>query len=161
MPPVNNEKPLQCVCGSTFSSEKGLSIHMARFCSKVNQASSETFTSASAASEAAQRSSAEEFRDSQDARSFVYADEVRYKVAMDLAQLRYVKLVPAAHVDIIKGYVSNWLISAADAIISDVNAELSGLKLGRLGAEVAESIGEGVRRKLDFFDGLRTEYQES
>eukprot|EP00965_Chrysotila_dentata_P007450 241714-Pleurochrysis_carterae.AAC.1 len=134
---------------------------MARFCSKVDQASSETFTSASAAAEAAQKNAEDEFKESQYARRFVYADEVRYKVAMDLAQLRYVKLVPAAHVDIVKGYISNWLMSATDSIISDVTAELSRLKLGRLGAEVAESIGECVRRKLDVFDGLRTEYQES
>eukprot|EP00965_Chrysotila_dentata_P153405 5070912-Pleurochrysis_carterae.AAC.1 len=79
---------------------------------------------------------------------------------MDLAQLRYVKLVPAAHVDIVKGCISDRLIMAADAIISDLTAELSNVDFGPNGASVVESLSTPVQSKLGLCNGLRTDHQE-
>eukprot|EP00965_Chrysotila_dentata_P031097 1036136-Pleurochrysis_carterae.AAC.1 len=73
---------------------------------------------------------------------------------MDLAQLSYVKLVPGAQVDIFKSLVTNWLLSAAKAIVADVHDEMATSTLKSTGAKVAKSISESVRSKLDLFDGL-------
>eukprot|EP00965_Chrysotila_dentata_P061334 2032230-Pleurochrysis_carterae.AAC.1 len=64
----------------------------------------------------------------------------------------------STHVDIFKGCVSNWLITAADAIVSDVNAQPSAADFGPISATVSESITSSVQSKLDIFNGLRPEY---
>eukprot|EP00965_Chrysotila_dentata_P063552 2105875-Pleurochrysis_carterae.AAC.1 len=79
---------------------------------------------------------------------------------MDLAQLRYVKFLPPAHVDIVKGCVNDWLIMAANAIISDLTAELSTADLGPNSASGVESLSTSVRSKLDLLNGRRTDHQE-
>eukprot|EP00965_Chrysotila_dentata_P017069 566827-Pleurochrysis_carterae.AAC.1 len=60
----------------------------------------------------------------------------------------------------VKGYVGNWLLAAAEANIADVSSELLEADFGPLAAKVAESISSSIRSKLDVFKDLRTEHQE-
>eukprot|EP00965_Chrysotila_dentata_P136699 4521097-Pleurochrysis_carterae.AAC.1 len=72
---------------------------MSRFCAKVDTAAAETFTAEADAAASLKRKAAAQNEESKRARGLLYEDEARHKIAMDLAQLRYVKLVPGAHVD--------------------------------------------------------------
>eukprot|EP00965_Chrysotila_dentata_P060465 2004104-Pleurochrysis_carterae.AAC.1 len=128
---------------------------------KIDDAAQATFTAESDAAESLKRSATAQNEATKRARRVLYADQMRYQVAMDLAQLRYVKLVATAHVDIMKGCVTNWLLIAADAIISDVNAQLSAANIGPMSVTFFETIASSVRSKLDIFNGLRTVYLES
>mmetsp|Transcript_56390 Transcript_56390/g.122780 ORF Transcript_56390/g.122780 Transcript_56390/m.122780 type:complete len:304 (+) Transcript_56390:223-1134(+) len=161
MSSMGSGQPFQCVCGSAFKSAHGLAIHMARFCGMVDTAAADSFTVETDAADSAKRAADAENENGKRARSFVYADKMRHQVAINLAQLRYVKLVPGAHIDILKGCVSNWLLNAADALISDIADELRASDLGPRSASVIESLSTSVRSKLDLFDGLCTEHMES
>eukprot|EP00965_Chrysotila_dentata_P105152 3472706-Pleurochrysis_carterae.AAC.1 len=92
----------QCMCGKSFRSAQGLSVHVSKFCQAVVSASSETFTHAAAEAAALHEAATSERKASKRARDLMYSDRMRHTVAMDLAQLRFLKLVPAAHVDMMK-----------------------------------------------------------
>eukprot|EP00965_Chrysotila_dentata_P036125 1202754-Pleurochrysis_carterae.AAC.3 len=133
----------KCICGQTFGTYWDLEVHMRRFCGQP---------------EAAESAKTADSKASKRARSMIYANRMRHQVAMDLAQLCLVKLVPAPHVDITKGYVTKWLVSAADAIMADVNDDLQDTGSRAVLSRVLASAEAFVRSKLDLFDGLRTEY---
>eukprot|EP00965_Chrysotila_dentata_P138457 4579787-Pleurochrysis_carterae.AAC.1 len=52
---TSHEGAFLCICGSAFTTFRGLEIHMARFCAKVDGARSETFTAKADAAAAVKR----------------------------------------------------------------------------------------------------------
>eukprot|EP00965_Chrysotila_dentata_P246582 6207249-Pleurochrysis_carterae.AAC.1 len=160
-PPHDLRNSHRCICGSVFATNSGLTSHCSRFCSKVGSAAAETFTLKTEEAESLKRAAAGASLASKRARGSLFADQLRYQLAMDLAQLRYVKLVPGAHVDIVKGYVNDWLLTAVDSIMSDLAVCVTSSCDGPLAQSILESATETIRSKLDLFNGLRTECAES
>eukprot|EP00965_Chrysotila_dentata_P240870 6203957-Pleurochrysis_carterae.AAC.1 len=158
----------KCICGKLFETEVGLNQHLRRFkCTHMEDLSA----AASAARASEEAAAAEAFATrasaTKRARSMEYADRMRETVSLDLAQLRFVKLVPSAHVDIFKACVTNWLMAAAAAITDELMVDLSRLLPASGSGDqpkddgiIRETVSRVLDSKLDLFDGLRTEHQE-
>ena len=85
------------------------------------------------------------------------ADERTHRVALLLADLRYLKLIPGTHVDQMKSMHAKLNKQACEDMMADLRAELG----SQVSDEALAIIKTVADRRFDIYDGLRTQYQES
>ena len=83
-------------------------------------------------------------------------DERQRRVALQLADLRYIKLVAGTHVDAMKAMHKNLVRDSLKAIERHLDRLLADVA----GEEVVSEIKELLHDEFDYYRGLQTEYQE-
>ena len=102
-----------------------------------------------------QRKTAEEAAARADVREKCFNSDRHRRIALDLARLRYVKMIAGTAIDEIKTMFNTWVQSAVEEFLSELEPMLEIPVEQRL-----HTISVRVKRKFDFFDGLQSEAQE-
>lgn len=148
---------LECVCGKFFDSYKGLESHAGKQRCQAISGGATRLPSAEATREKRLRE-AEDMKDGmQRFRTEAESASRRSRVALRLARMRYIKMIPGTSVDDFK------LLHREenDIAYSTVVKELTDLLATRLPPEVLSSAFETIRDAYDIYANLLTEAQEN
>ena len=150
---MSKTKTYECLCGRAFTSEDGLNVHQRLMGCDAVLPSPDLLPSQVQAQHEEDREVELSERVKKKAKTLEYGDRMRSEIALELGRLRYVKMVPASHVDKFKAIMSNWLGLMVEELEKDV---------GEIVTEHDECLRlkEIIRSKADFFNGIETEKTE-
>lgn len=151
----------RCSCGRTFPSGPGLEQHQTKakcrqFFSQ-RQREQKVVAAHSAQEEAPLKAEREAQATAQKrCRESAATDERTHRVALLLADLRYLKLIPGTHVDQMKSMHAKLNKQACEDMMADLRGELG----SQVSDEALAIIKKVADRRFDIYDGLRTVFQE-
>ena len=148
----------QCHCGASFDSEVGLRRHLqSSGCQVLAGRNNDARLPSEVAADSKQAADQQEDEArTKRVREGHYADERKIKVALRLAYMRYMKLVPGSHVDWFKEFHRDLNAMAVDTLTQ----ELTRLLESYAPAPVMEQVRATVASHLDVYAGLETEDNE-
>jgi hypothetical protein len=137
-------------CKKTFNTEHGLDVHMGYGCAQMLRQAQVQAASVRSREDAAFHQQQEERRK----RTLleVFCDDMLDTVALDLAVMRYLKLIPGKHVDFFKDNVKDWL----GVTLCGLKEELHSCLKGLVTQTVLDSIDSTLTKRTSWFSGAPT-----
>lgn len=150
----------QCVCGRSFPTYLGLSEHQRRYCAQlhsnplalreVRELHAAQQSRVQAPLQQAQEAERKRTRDDQQE-----DDRIR-RVALALAEERYMKLVPGTQIDRTKTLHTTLMKDARASMMQELTQTLG----DKVPAAILETIDQVAAKHFDLYKGLRTAKQE-
>lgn len=156
--PVQGAAVFACPCSRTFGTRDQRDQHMLRSACKVyfDGHAAEEVTSSSKVTDDRRAAERQDAENCKRVRSEFNAGEMRRTMARRLANLRYVKLVPSAHIKEVK----NMHTEANRAAMEKAAAEISILLSPLVPAAIIQQVISIVEAQFDIYKGIRTETSE-
>jgi len=137
-------------CKKTFKTEHGLDVHMGYGCGEMLRQAQVQAASVRAREDAAFHQQQQERRKRTLLEAF--CDDMLDTVALDLAVMRYLKLIPGKHVDSFKDKVKDWL----GVTLCGLKEELHSCLKGLVTQTVLDSIDSTLTKRTSWFAGAPT-----
>ena len=147
---------VECVCGKTFESDRGLASHEGRYRCRA-LISSAVLPSEGAAAARHANDSKTHAEAAKKVRTETESEARRSRVCHKLARMRYVKLVPGTTVDDFKQLHIDENQAAYNRVVKELTKQLS----TRVPPDELSRAFETVQDAYNIYDGLLTEKQEN